>query len=60
MFGEMDMMHNTRGFLDEIACTKYIYGSLINKLLRIICSIVSNKVTGKDHPGGVCFVPTSF
>lgn len=54
------MMHNTRGFLDEIACTKYIYGSLINKLLRIICSIVSNKVTGKDHPGGVCFVPTSF
>lgn len=27
----MDMIHNTRASLDEIANTKYIYGSLINK-----------------------------
>lgn len=26
------MIHNTRAFLDEIANTKYIYGSLINKI----------------------------
>lgn len=25
------MIHNTRAFLDEIANTKYIYRSLINK-----------------------------
>lgn len=25
------MIHNTRDFLDEIANTKYIYGSLISK-----------------------------
>lgn len=55
------MIHNTRAFLDEIANTKYIYGRLINKfLLRIICSIVNNKVSGKDHPGRMCYVPTFF
>lgn len=26
------MIHNTRAFPDEIANTKYIYGSLINKI----------------------------
>lgn len=32
IFGEMDVVHNTRAFLDEIANTKYICGSLINKI----------------------------
>lgn len=45
---KMHIIHHARTFLDEVDNTRYIYRNIISK---VICSIVNNKVTRKNHQG---------